>query len=265
MSRINISIVTVGMNHKHYLIPFLKSLFIDNKPSVSFELIYIDNCSHDGSVEYISEHYPSVKIVVNTKIKGFGENNNIGVGYTNGEFIALINPDIILLPNSLDNLCEYARQNPQTGIVVPELLNPDGTHQFSVRQFISPAAFLHRVSSGLKDHASNNKVADYLCKDIDVSKEQKVNWAIGAMFMIPKNVYDKLGGFDTDYFLYMEDEDLCLRCWKIGYNVVYYPKSQMIHNHIRASSKFGKRSLIHAQSLIKFFFKHGFSIPDFTS
>ena len=263
MSLIEVSIITVGMNHKAYIKSLLNSLFVKNKPLIPFEMIYVDNCSNDGSVEYIKEYYPEVKIIVNKKPKGFGENNNTGVHHAKGKYIAIINPDIVLLQNSIDNLYQYIKSNDQIGIIAPELLNPDGTHQFSVRKFITPSIFIYRLFSGLKDSASNKKVEEYLCKNIDIRKKQNVNWVIGAMFMMTKTKYKELDGFDTKYFLYMEDEDICLRCWQKGYSVVYYPKSQVIHNHQRASSKLGKKSFIHIQSLLKFFIGHGFHVYDY--
>lgn len=67
-----------------------------------------------------------------------------------------------------------------------------------------------------------------------------------------KDTYAELGGFDLDYFLYMEDEDICLRCWKIKKPVIYLPQSKMIHNHLRASAKIGKKTILHIKSMYTF-------------
>ena len=105
----------------------------------------------------------------------------------------------------------------------------------------------------------------YLCKDIDIDKVQPINWAVGAALFISSKLYRELGGFDLDYFLYMEDEDLALRVWKSGQPVIYVPSSHMVHNHLRASSHLGKKAWIHFKSLMTFFRKHGFHIPDYAS
>ena len=73
---IDISIITVGMNHLLYLKVLLRSLYKENIPQVSIEMIYVDNCSSGGTVEYIRQNYPQVRIVENQKPLGFGENNN---------------------------------------------------------------------------------------------------------------------------------------------------------------------------------------------
>lgn len=259
-----VSIITVGMNHLVYIKELYKSLYSEEtRPKIDFEAIYIDNCSHDGSVEFLIEKYPQVKIIRNKVPKGFGENNNIGAFASTGKYLAIINPDVSIRKGSLDNLYEFMEKNHEVGIAVPHLFNKDLSHQFSIRGFITPMIFINRVLSHGKDDAKNKDVDKYLCKDIDVEKIQPVNWAVGAALFIPREVYSQLAGFDKDYFLYMEDEDICLRSWQMNRPVVYVPQAQMIHNHLRASAKIGKKAFMHFKSLRTFFKKHGYHIPDY--
>lgn len=259
-----ISIITVGMNHLSYIKELYKSVYSgDSMPKTPFEAIYVDNCSTDGSVEFLRENYPQVKIICNDAPKGFGENNNIGAFASVGKYLAIINPDISLREGSLDVLCEFMEKNENVGIAVPHLFNRDLSHQYSVRSFITPKAFFNRVLSHGKDGSMNSAVVKYLCKDIDVEKIQPINWAVGAALFMSREIYSLLAGFDKDYFLYMEDEDICLRSWLMGRPVVYVPQSRMIHNHLRASAKLGKKAFMHFKSLRTFFRKHGYSIPDY--
>lgn len=261
---IGISIVTVGMNHLSYIKELYRSLYNENtKPRTSFEAIYVDNCSSDGSVEFLQKNYPMVTIIKNKVPYGFGKNNNIGVESANGKYIAIINPDIRIKANSLDELYNFMEAHPKVGMTVPKLYNVDGSHQYSIRGFITPSIFISRILTHGKDSANNAKMKRYLCKDIDIDKVQPVNWAVGAALFISNKLYRELGGFDLDYFLYMEDEDLALRVWKSGHPVIYVPSSHMVHNHLRASSHIGKKAWIHFKSLLTFFKKHGFQIPDY--
>lgn len=255
-----ISIITVGMNHLSYLKSLLFSLYQDYKPTVPFEMIYVDNCSNDGSVEFIQTNYPQVKILINDKPLGFGENNNKGVMASVGDYIAVINPDIVLQKGCLDVLYNYAKTYPGNGLFVPQLLNPDLTIQYSVRRFMTLNMLMRRALSKGKDSTNDKTVSKYLCKDIDSTTSQTIDWAIGAAFFMTKDMYANLGGFDTDYFLYMEDEDMCLRAWKMNRPVVYIPESKMIHNHLRSSSKFGKKMFVHIKSMCTFFCKHGLDV-----
>ncbi|MBR2154104.1 MAG: glycosyltransferase family 2 protein [Bacteroidaceae bacterium] len=255
-----LSIITVGMNHLSYLEVLLESLYNKNKPKYDFEMVYVDNCSTDGTVDYIRKHYPQVNIVQNVEPLGFGENNNKGVMASTGDVIAIINPDIVLQENSLDSIIEQLNNNEGNVIYAPQLLNPDGSVQYSVRSFITLRMFVKRLLSKGDDNSVSDEMIKYLCKDIDTNKIQAVDWAMGAALLMNRDTYAKLGGFDQRYFLYMEDEDLCLRAWKMNIPVIYYPYSKMIHNHLRGSSKLGKKTFLHFQSLYTFFKRHGFSV-----
>lgn len=248
------------MNHLNYIKALYKSLFVDNPPRQTFEAIFIDNCSTDGSSEFLKRNYPQVKIIKNDTLLGFGENNNKGAQDSRGEYVAIINPDIVLEPDSLDALYDYSEAHPNVGIAVPRLLNLDGTTQFSTRGFLTLKMFIGRALSCGNDESQNKTVRTYLMKDMDHDKTQNVPWAMGAAFLIKKNVWEALKGFDLDYFLYFEDEDICLRSWKLSKPVVYVVESRMIHNHLRGSKKLGKKMLLHFKSMHTFFKKHGYNI-----
>ena len=258
-----ISIITVGMNHLKFLKDLLPSIFSSGSISATFEVIYVDNCSTDGSVEYIEKNFPEVVLIKNSTPKGFGENNNLGAAIANGEYLAIINPDIILFDQCLDLMLDFMKSNPDTGILVPKLLNKDYTYQNSVRRFITPKIFLSRALARGNDSDLSKGNSYYLCKDIDINKIQPINWSVGAAYFISSNHYKSLNGFDEDYFLYMEDEDLCLRSWKMGKPVIYFPKASMVHNHMRSSKKLGKSMKWHFQSLFTFWKKNGVNITDY--
>jgi len=261
--KIDISIITVGMNHLKYIQSLFSSIYKFNiNKCYSFEVIYVDNCSSDDSVNFISSHYPDVKIIENRKLKGFGENNNIGVKASQGKYIAIINPDIILENNSIELLFLFLENIDKDVIVAPKLLNPDLTTQFSVRKFMTLSIFFNRLLTKGKDNIANKVINNYLCKEMNYSQIQYIDWAIGAALFMPSSVYNLLGGFDENYFLYVEDEDLCLRAWEFNIPVIYFPESRMIHNHLRASSKFGNKAVLHLKSRFTFFKKHGFFVKN---
>ncbi len=252
-----ISIITVGMNHKNYLAALYKSLYGEAKTESEFECVYVDNCSSDGSVEWLQENYPQVKVIVNTEPLGFGENNNKGVMASIGDYIGIVNPDIVMKDGSLDHILCKAEDMNGEGIICPQLLNPDETVQYSVRKFVSLKMMLRRWMSWENDDSDNSSVREYLCKDIDWKKTQEVDWAMGAALFMSRDTYAQLGGFDQRYFLYMEDEDMCMRAWKQGIPVIYYPEAKMIHNHLRGSTHLSKKTLYHLNSFFKYLCRHG--------
>lgn len=262
-SRIDVSIITVGMNHRFFIEKLFYSLFVEYKQTVSFEVIYVDNCSTDGSVEFVQDNYPNIKLIRNNIIHGFGHNNNLGAKEAKGKYIAIVNPDIQLLEGSIDKLFSFSEANKDVGIVVPKLLNSDFSLQYSVRKFITVGFLLTRMLTKGNDGSNKANVNHYLCKDIDPNKTQYVNWSIGAALFLSRDFFNSLKGFDEDYFLYMEDEDICLRSWKAGKPVIYYPESEMIHNHLRGSRSLGRRTIMHFKSLLIFFRKHGLWLRDY--
>ena len=252
-----VSIITVGMNHLELIKDYLHSLYVTCHPIVSFELIYVDNYSTDGTVKFIESNYPEVIIIENFSIKGFSANNNQGVKVSIGQYILFLNPDIILLPNAIDNLYKYHSTNPSAGIVVPKLLNLDLTHQFSARNFMRKRTLIYRFIYNATQVVCAREVRRYLLTDIDASKTQTINWAFGAAMLIKKSWFENIEGFDERYFLYVEDADICLKSWKGGRSVVYFPEAVIIHAHQQSSSKsWNKKTILHLWSIIRFFFKH---------
>lgn len=254
---IEVSIITVGMNHLKLLKNYLHSMYEVSMPIVSFELIYVDNCSNDGSIAYIHQNYPQVKIIENKTIRGFATNNNLGVKNSRGKYILILNPDIILLPGSIDKLYCHLKQNESIGILVPKLLNVDLSIQFSVRKFMNFKIMFQRFINKGKDNLKSKITQDYLLKNFDRDKTQPIDWALGAAMFLTREWFDQLKGFDEGYFLYVEDVDICLRNWKLGKPVVYFPESVFIHAHQRSSSiGWNKTKLIHIKSMFRLFLKH---------
>ncbi|NVO86110.1 glycosyltransferase family 2 protein [Hymenobacter terrestris] len=252
-----LSIIIVNMNHLNKLKNLFNSLFGKEKTARTHEIIVVDNCSTDGSVAYIAANYPSVIIHQNDKVRGFAANNNQGVNISSGQYIFICNPDVIVLPGAIDEMLGFYERNPGVGIVCPQLLNSDLTFQPSVRRFYSLKVVALRVLTWGNDASTNKDIRKYLMLDFDKSKIQFIDWALGAAMVLKRSVYQKLGGFDEKFFLYIEDADLCLRCWAAGHAVVYCPQAVCIHDHQRASMK-GVNKLLwfHVKSITYFFYKH---------
>lgn len=252
-----LSVVIVSMNHLVKLKALLHSLYGKGKTRYSHEIILVDNCSTDGTIMYVKLHYPDVIIHQNEKIRGFAANNNHGFQLSKGEYVFICNPDIVVMPGSIDTLVNFYQENPSIGIVCPQLLNSDYTYQASVRRFHNfKILFLRTLFLG-KDLVNHKVIQNYLMINFDRSKIQKVDWALGAAMLLSRNVYKHLAGFDENFFLYVEDVDLCLRSWLSGYQVIYNPQSVMVHDHSRESFKgLNKKMLYHVRSMAYFFIKH---------
>src|SRR5271168_1263273 len=129
-----ISVVIVGWNAKHYLELCLESL-AKAPPRRSMEVLVIDNASTDGSVDMIEAGFPWVKLIKSTENLGFAKGNNVAIRQCQGRYVALVNPDVIVFPGCLDALADFLDQNPKVGNVGPRVFNPDMTMQSTCRRF----------------------------------------------------------------------------------------------------------------------------------
>lgn len=255
-----VSIITITMNHLAYIKDMLNSLFTTGKPSIPFEIIIVDNCSLDGTREYIESQYPDIKLIKNKKIYGFAENNNIGVSHATGKYTLILNPDIIVMPHSIDKLYQFAEANPACGIIAPKLLNTNGTLQYSARHFLSPKILFQRIVTGGDDKSNIKGTRYYLMKDISMEQPTDVDWCMGAALLLRRAFYEELNGFDPKFFLYVEDMDICHRCWQKGKRVTYYPLSAFVHVHKRDSRTLSKKTWIHLRSFLYFLRKNKFNV-----
>ncbi len=131
---VDISVVIVGWNAKRYLELCLESL-ATAPPHRTMEVLVVDNASSDGTAEMIESKFPWVQLIKSPENLGFSRGNNVAIRQCQGRYIALVNPDVIVLPGCLDTLAEFLDQNPKVGDVGPRVLNPDMTLQSSCRRF----------------------------------------------------------------------------------------------------------------------------------
>lgn len=225
----DLSIIIVNYNVKEFLQNLLHS--IDKASSnISKEIIVIDNASDDGSVEFIKEKFPSVKFIENKINVGFGRANNQGLEIAKGKFILFINPDCIVSEDTLDNMILFFDSDPECGLAGCKILNSDGTLQLACRRsFPGPWTSFTKVT-GLSNLFSKSRIfARYNLTFLDENKTYEVDAVSGSFMMVRKEVYEKVGGFDEQFFMYGEDLDLCFRVQKAGNKVYYVHNTQIIH------------------------------------
>lgn len=124
----DLSVVIVGWNASHYLELCLESL-AQAPPRRSMEVLVVDNASTDDTVEMIETKFPWVRLIKSPENLGFAKGNNLAIRQCQGRYIALVNPDVIVLPGCLDALADFLDQHPKVGNVGPRVFNPDMTQQ----------------------------------------------------------------------------------------------------------------------------------------
>lgn len=259
-----VSVIIVNYNHKYF--PKLAVEALEkSEGNFDMEIIVVDNASHDPESLFFLEKAHDQKRLTLVKLPkniGFGAGNNVGGRIAMGDYIFIHNPDVMVGPESIALMVDYLESHKDIGILGPQLVYSSGKIQESCRRnmrifdLILNRTFLGRLP------IFRRRVKQYLMKDFDHSKIQDVDLVTGAAMMIPRTVWDSVGGFDERYFLFMEDFDFCREVLKSGGRVVYYPEVKLEHYQKRLSQAPSflqtvrkKVFWLHIASALKYFWK----------
>jgi hypothetical protein len=226
-------------------------------PRRSMEIVVIDNASADGSAEMIEARFPHVKLIRSNENLGFAKGNNVAIRQCQGRYIALVNPDVIVLPGCLDALADFLDENPKVGNVGPRVFNPDMTQQSTCRRF--PTLWNNFCSATAL--ASKFKGSRFFAGEhmffFPHDRTLAVDVLVGCFSMIRREAFDAVGLLDEDLFMYGDDVDWCRRCWNAGWEVVFFPGARAIHDRGKITAPYPVRfALAQQRSVIHYWTKH---------
>ena len=228
-----LSFIIVNYNTKNLLKRLLLSI---KKYFKDVEIIVIDNASGDGSQAMVKSDFPSVNLIPNTENKGFAYANNQAMAIAQGDVFVLINSDAELIDNSIVSAAETVQAHQDYGLVGCRLLNSDGSVQISVGRFPGIAyAFLSNTGLGVLLPSLRRGTA-LAGSYFDYTHLSQVDWVMGACMILRKDVYLRVGGLNTDYFMFGEDMEWCYRIKQAGYKIVYLPDTSITHHFNKSRS-----------------------------
>jgi len=249
-----LSIIIVNYNAGKYLIRCLKSLENNPAKSVCMEAVVVDNCSSDGSDVKMREKFPWVKLIKSQENNGFAMANNMGAKNSSGEYLLFVNPDIEFLPHSIDLMVDQLTKDSHVAAVAPQIISEDGSVYPSCWNF--PNLIMETWDAiKFKKYFPKSKIS-LLRKRKFYMTQTFVEIISGACLMVRREAFDNIGGWDEDYFLYFEDDDLCYRLNRSGWLVEYYPESKVIHYGGKSTSQGGVSKARMYSGLFLFFKKH---------
>lgn len=260
---VDLSIVVVNHNHEQFLEKCFCSI-LEHQGNIKIEMILVDNVNSSRVNNLIATRFPDVQVIPNKTPVGFAANCNLGFKNSRGRNVLFLNPDIEIIKGSLEDLLGKMEQIPNVGVVCAELLNPDLTPQYSIRQFPTLTAIFFRGFKLGKLFPNATIYKNYLMADIDRSQTFEIDWGLGAFLMFKRKRYEEMGMMDERFSMYYEDVDLCYRLKMAGYKNFFMPDLQVIHDYQRDSAKklFSKLKFQHIKSILYFFWKHKFtSVP----
>lgn len=222
----------------------IKTLLRDTE-KYPLNIFCIDNCSKDSTVKQLESY--DINLLKSNKNVGFAAGHNRILSEDLGDYLFIINPDINFCGDLLSNIADFMEKNPDIVMLNPKILNPNGEKQLlPIKKPTAKRLFLGRFSRKIRnEYCGGNKKLDTVT-DVD--------FCSGCFFCIRSDIFKKLGGFDTKFFMYLEDADLTLRAKKYGRTVIA-PQFSVYHNWERGSAKSPKLMLIHIISAIKFLLK----------
>ena len=224
----DISILIVSFNTCAVMRECMESI-VTARANLSLEVIVIDNNSRDDSVEMVEREFPWAKIIRSDTNLGFGNANNKALEAATGRYIVLLNSDAFLQPDSLTLSIAKMEANPGVGLAGGRLVGRDGALQPSARLFPNLLRQLI-VMSGLASRYPRSRFFGQTDRTwADPMVEAAVDWVPGAYSIIRRDVLDIMPLFDSEFFLYYEEVDLCYRIRKAGYQVMYWPEIVVTH------------------------------------
>ena len=230
---------------------------------ITHELIVSDSATEEDTEMMMREEYSDVIFLPFKDNVGFQALIKKGIESSTGQYILMLNGDIIVTPNSVQKMLEFIKNDSTIGMVGPKLLNFNGSLQQSCFRFYKPITILYRRTFLGKLGFAKKHLDWFLMKDYDHKNPQEVDWLMGSALMISRIAFEKVGYMDPQYFMYMEDVDWCRRFWENGFKIMYFPLEYMHHYHGKRSAKggliksllFNKMTWVHIVSGIRYFKK----------
>ena len=197
--------------------------------NIATEVFVVDNHSRDGSVDYLTDRFPSVNIISSNHNLGFARANNIAIRQCSGDYVLLLNPDTIVGENALDEVVAFMDAHPKAGGVGVCMLKVDGTPAMESRRgFPTPLTAFYKMSGLCARFPKSRRFGHYYMGYLPWSSAEKIEVISGAFCMVRHEAFDKIGLLDEDFFMYGEDIDLSYRLLKGGYENWYVP-ARILH------------------------------------
>lgn len=253
---IQVSVVIVNYKVEKELIACLESI-TRSKPKVNYELIVVDNDPESGLSLTLRGKFPQVKYVKSPRNLGFGAGNNLGTKSASGDYLFFLNPDTIIQKDSIDVLFNFAKKNPKVGMVAPLLFDVSGeaypiqgSSRYSLKSALVTFSFINKLFP-------NNLISKkFFHKDWMRKEAEEFDVVPGTAFMIKKDLFEKIGLFDENFFLYFEEYDLAERIRKLGFKNYIIPKAKIFHIWGASTRKKEDAGKIFSKSRFLFFKKH---------
>ncbi len=223
-----------------------------------FRFVIFDNNSKEDYKARLKQYEDFADITYHNENNGFGFGHNNNLLHSEEEFFLIFNPDIILKRDDLLRMLDNLESDPSISLLVPKVLNPDGTIQHLTRDRVTVFDYALRfIPFKLVKKLFAKRLASYECRNLPNDRFVDIRIGSGCFMLIRGSDFKEVNGFDDRYFMYFEDYDLCLELKMSNKRIVYTPFSSVIHYYERGAHKNSNLFKIFIKSMIKYFNKWG--------
>ncbi|MGH2710376.1 MAG: glycosyltransferase family 2 protein [Actinomycetota bacterium] len=252
---LDLAVVVVNHNAGPFLRRCMESLGT-SAGDARIEVAVVDNDSSDGSPEEALEERPDLLLIRNGTNRGFAAAANQGIAATTAPFVLLLNPDAEVVGGTLGALVKVARERPRAGAIGALVRNPNGSLQPSARRVPRLGEALGHAFLG--PIAPNNRFTrSYTMAGWDRATEREVEWVSGSAMLLRREALDQVGVLDEGYFMYVEDVDICTRLRNGGWQVLFSPELEVVHQiGVSTQGQRGRMAFAHSRSIYRYFSKY---------
>ena len=223
---------------------------------IDYEIFVVDNDSNDGSLESLMSDFKEqqlVKFIKNDNNEGFAVANNLALKESSGEFVLLLNSDVVVKKYTINECLNYIKSHENIGILGCKVLLPDGSLDKACRRsFPTVSVSFYRMMGLSKLFPNSQRFNQYNLSYLDENGTYPLDCVVGAFMLIRGNLFRQCGGLDETYFMYGEDIDICYQIKELGYDVYYYGKFEIIH--YKGASGKNKRLLYEFHKSMEIFY-----------
>ncbi len=253
-----LSVCIVNWNTRDYLRECLNALFQFPPNGTEMEVIVVDNAGDDGSAAMVASEFPSVVLIANADNRGYAEGNNQALTRATGKYLLLLNPDVVVHPESLTRAVQFMQTHPAAGALGCRLVGRDGETQRSVRGFPDPGPVLWEFVGLSRLFPRSPIFGAYRMTYFDYDRTAQVDQPMGSFLLIPRRALDAVGLMDPQFPIFFNEVDWCWRAKREHGFPIYYTPDVIVTHYGGSSTRQVKAAMVREshRSLLRFYDKH---------
>ena len=253
-----LSVCIVNWNTRDFLRECLTALETFPAQGAETEIIVVDNASTDGSAALVAEEFPDVYLVASPENVGYAQGNNEALARAQGDWVLLLNPDVVVRLGSLSSALRFGRDHPDAAAIGARLVGADGETQRSVRGFPDPWPVLWEYLGLPRLFPRSRVFGAYRMTWFGYDRPARVDQPMGSFLLIRREALDQVGLLDPQFPIFFNEVDWCWRAKREhGWQIYYTPDAAVTHYGGGSTRQVKARMIREShQSLLRFYEKH---------